>query len=225
MSSMSISGLSTGTTGTNAVRGMHRPPPPSGGGGGGHSPMDAVKDMLKLSTDEITSALQQGKSLNDLATQQGVSHQALIAALKAGAPDDLSRSSDADQMLEAVAAQTGVQGTGSVRGTGGVDATSGVSSTSGVSGAEGHRGHHRHGSAAQVGQLDGSVSGVLSGSLTVGQQSTLDQLSSLLGTASTSLINALRDGTSLADLLNGSSVDTGTLAGIVQDGLLVDTKS
>jgi hypothetical protein len=65
----------------------------------------------------------------------------------------------------------------------------------------------------------------VSGSLTASQQKTLDSLSSLLGTDSSSLLSSLQSGTSLADLIAGKGLDSSKLAAVLQDGLMVDTKS
>jgi lambda repressor-like predicted transcriptional regulator len=68
-----------------------------------------------------------------------------------------------------------------------------------------------------------SASGVLGSSLTDAQQSTLDALSDLLGTDSSSLMDSLKSGSStLADLLSAKGVDQSSLASILQDGLLFD---
>jgi lambda repressor-like predicted transcriptional regulator len=234
MSSMSISGTQQ-SGGMNMIRGMRPPRPPAGGGGGGGGgggPIDSVKDVLKLSTDEITKKLQSGESLNDIAKDQGVDHDMLISALKAGMPSDLAQTSDADKIAESIAAQTGLQGprasqsVSAIQGVSATQSVDGVQSTDGTQSVSGHHHHHHgHGSASQVGQLDGSMSGVLSGALTQSQQKTLDSLSSLLGTDSTSLMTSLKNGTSLADLVSQSGVDSSKLAGILQDGLMVDTRS
>src|SRR5664279_1638118 len=161
-----------------------------------HSPIDAVASTLKMSTDDIKTQLQSGKSLSDIAAAQGVSHDDLISALKAGMPDELKNS----------------------------DAATATSDTTGTTATSGHHHHHR-GAASQVSGLDGSSTGVMSGSLTASQQKTLDSLSSLLGTDSSSLLTSLQSGTSLASLVSSKGVDSSKLASVLQDGLLVDTKS
>lgn len=67
--------------------------------------------------------------------------------------------------------------------------------------------------------------GILGESLTSQQQTTLDLLSNLLDTSSTSLVSSLRSGTSLASLLSGAGVSYETLAGAVESGLLIDTSA
>lgn len=53
----------------------------------------------------------------------------------------------------------------------------------------------------------------------------LDSLSSLLGTDSNSLLDELQSGASLSDLVKDKGIDTSTLANVLQNGLLVDTKA
>jgi hypothetical protein len=213
MSSLSISGSGslstlqqlTGTqaTGTQGTGRRHH-----------HSPIDAVASTLKMSTDDITAQLQQGKSLEDLAKTKGVSHDDLISALKAGMPSELKSSDDGTAVAEQIAATAGLQAPQAPQG------------ADGAAGAQGHHHHgHHNGSASQVSGLSGAVSGVVTGSLTSSQQTTLDSLSSLLGTDSSSLLASLKSGTSLADLVASKGVDSGKLAGVLQDGLLVDTRS
>ena len=73
----------------------------------GKGPFDAVSSLLKMSADDIASSVQSGKSLDDLASAQGVSHADLVAALKAGAPPELQASSDVDSVVAQIAAQKG----------------------------------------------------------------------------------------------------------------------
>jgi len=188
-----------------------------------HSPIDAVASTLKMSTDDIKTQLQSGKSLSDIAAAQGVSHDDLISALKAGMPDELKNSDDATAMAEKIASTAGLAAPQDVQGTDAASAAS-ATGTTGTSATSGHHHHHR-GAASQVSGLDGSSTGVMSGSLTASQQKTLDSLSSLLGTDSSSLLTSLQSGTSLASLVSSKGVDSSKLASVLQDGLLVDTKS
>ncbi len=50
----------------------------------------------------------------------------------------------------------------------------------------------------------------------------LDELSKLLGTDSSTLKDQLTGGTSLSDLLSNAGVSMSSLAGVLQNGLLVD---
>jgi lambda repressor-like predicted transcriptional regulator len=67
--------------------------------------------------------------------------------------------------------------------------------------------------------------GVLGETLTSDQQTTLDLLTSLLDTSSSSLVSSLRSGTSLASLLSGAGVSYDALAGAVESVLLIDTSA
>jgi hypothetical protein len=53
--------------------------------------------------------------------------------------------------------------------------------------------------------------------------SVLDELSSLLNTDTRTLKDQLTSGTNLADLLNNAGISMSTLAGVLQNGLLLDT--
>jgi lambda repressor-like predicted transcriptional regulator len=228
---MSISSIGGGQL-FGGASGINRMPPPprQNGGTGATSPLDAVSSLLGMSKDEVASALQQGKSLNDLVTSKGVSHEDLISALKSGMPSELAGSTNATQVAEQIASQTGLQGPPDSQGASGVQGSFGVqgvgaaSDVSGTSATSGHHHHHR-GSATQLNGLDRSVSGVFGSSLNSSQQRTVDELSSLLGTDSNTLLTQLKNGTSLADLVKTKGVDSGSLANVIQDGLLVDTKS
>ena len=100
----SISG--TSSLNVSAMSGIGRPhAAPSGKG-----PFEAVSSVLGMSADEIASQVQSGKSLDDLATDKGVSHEDLVAALKAGAPQGAKDSGKLDEMIEKLASRKGVQG-------------------------------------------------------------------------------------------------------------------
>jgi hypothetical protein len=76
-------------------------------------PMLGVAKTLGISTDDLKSALQSGKSLNDVANEKNVSHNDLIAAIKTGLPTDrvnATDNADATQLAERVAGQSGAQG-------------------------------------------------------------------------------------------------------------------
>jgi len=76
-------------------------------------PMLGVAKTLGMSTDDLKSALQSGKSLNDVADEKNVSHEDLIAAIKTGMPTDrvnATDNADATQLAERIAGQSGTQG-------------------------------------------------------------------------------------------------------------------
>jgi lambda repressor-like predicted transcriptional regulator len=68
-------------------------------------------------------------------------------------------------------------------------------------------------------------SGVWGETLTSDQQETIDSLSSLLGTDSTTLLDQLYRGSSLSDLLSDAGVSLEDLADVVQDGLFIDASA
>lgn len=158
-------------------------------------------ETLGLDVGDVMSSLQSGKSLFDLADAQGVSRSDLVAALKAGAPQELRESADA--VVEALASTGGVGGPG---GTGGV-------------GGGRSAGTHQGPPPPPSG-----TTGVLSGSLTSTQQSTLSSLSDLLGTDAGSLLGQLQSGTDLTDLLSAKGVTLDQLSSTLEEGLLVDTR-
>ena len=93
----SISAIS-GSTSTYRM-----PPPPRNGNR--QDPMAAVAEKLDLSSDDLKAQLRDGKSLDDIATAQGVSHDDLITAIKAGMPTDAT---DATEMAEKIASTKGM---------------------------------------------------------------------------------------------------------------------
>lgn len=76
----------------------------------GTSPFEAVSDVLGMSADDIKSAVESGQSLMDLAEEQGVSEDDLLAALKENAPPELQGSDDLDEIVQQIANQTGSLG-------------------------------------------------------------------------------------------------------------------
>ncbi|MEU0558913.1 hypothetical protein [Dactylosporangium maewongense] len=109
----SISGIS-GISGSFAgQRTALRPPPPPKDG---QDPMSAVSKALGLSGDQLKSKLDSGQSLTEVAEEQGVSHDDLIAAIKAGKPASAATSvsasveKDDDAVAERIAAQKGTPG-------------------------------------------------------------------------------------------------------------------
>jgi hypothetical protein len=156
-------------------------------------PLAAAAKALGMSQDDLTTELKSGKSLDDVAKEKGVSQDTLNAAVKASLPPQVAASSDVDDIVGQITSRKGLP--------------------------------QRPGGpppAATTGSSDTS-SGVYGSTLTADQSSTLTALSSLLGTDSGSLLSSLQSGTSLSDLLTSNNIDLGTVAGIMQDGLLIDT--
>ena len=197
MSVSSISALTSTATQQVTGTGHHQ---------GGKGPFDAVSSLLGMSAKDIASQVASGKSLDDIAKAKGVSHQDLVSALKAGMPDGLKNGADVDAIAETIATQQGMptQGPGGTPPSG--PPPSGPPPMASLSGI-------------------GQTSGVLSGNLTSNQQDMLDSLSSLLSTDSTSLLDELQSGASLSDLVKDKGIDSSSLANVLQNGLLVDTKA
>jgi hypothetical protein len=104
----SISGISaiSGSFSAYPVQG-HRPPRPPKDDND-----DAVSKALGLSSDALRQKLENGQSLNDVAGEQGVSHDDLIAAIKAnkpaGAPEPNPGGVSDDAFAEKIASQQGM---------------------------------------------------------------------------------------------------------------------
>jgi lambda repressor-like predicted transcriptional regulator len=185
------SAMSLQTAGSQGVQGGHRGHHREGGA------LQSAAKALGMDVKDVVAALKDGKSLDDLAQQQGVSDDDLVAAIRSDLPQRLQQSGDADQVAESIATRTGPP-RGPQRADGPPQSDGDAASAS-------------------------SVSGVLGSSLNPTQQATLDGLSSLLGTTSDDLLSSLRSGTSLADLVDAQGVDRDSLASVMQDGLIVDT--
>ncbi|GEM_PF-2610425 len=118
---MSIEGVSTSavrlqTSSTSSTSRTAQPaPPPAPAASGtatsrvpGH--VEAAAEVLGLSTDDVMEALADGASLADLAEEQGVSRDDLVAALVADAPTDLQEMDGVEDMVSALVDQTGLGG-------------------------------------------------------------------------------------------------------------------
>jgi lambda repressor-like predicted transcriptional regulator len=104
----------SGSSGTSATR-VAPPAPPAEVAAGtatsrvpGH--VEAAAEALGLSTDEVVEALQDGASLADLAEEQGVSRDDLVAALVADAPADLQAMDGVEDMIGELVDTAGTAG-------------------------------------------------------------------------------------------------------------------
>lgn len=210
MSSMSISGAGGPTSSalssalsavTGAGHGRHR----------GVGPLEDAATALGMSAQDVLSALEDGRSLDDLAADQGMSHDDLVSTMKASMTADLRGSDRADAILERITT------------TKGVDALRPPQGARGPGGAGGPGGP---GGPPPTGPPpDDEGTGVFGSSgLTGSQQETLTSLASLLGTDSASLLDSLQSGTSLSDLVKDAGVESGSLASVLQTGLLYDRR-
>jgi hypothetical protein len=75
----------------------------------GHNPVQAVSSLLGMDPDDVISELKSGKSLDDIASEHGVSHQDLVNALVAGMPERMRTSDRATQIAEKIATRKGLQ--------------------------------------------------------------------------------------------------------------------
>jgi lambda repressor-like predicted transcriptional regulator len=200
MSSVTLS--TSATSGAQATQGSHH----HHGGGA----LAVAAKALGMSKSDVRSALASGKSLDDLAQAKGVSHDDLVKALKAGMPKDLQNSSQADAIAEKIAT------------TKGVDA---VRPPAGAPPAGGPGGPPPGPPPSDDDSDDSTGTGIFGSTLTSSQSKTLDKLAELLGTDSTSLLDTLKSGTSLSDLVQKAGIDSSKLASVLQDGLFVDTSA
>lgn len=198
---MSISGISTsfaslqamaatGTAATRSATATTGTPAASGADTTQKVPAYVVTAAasLGMTTDEVMEALAAGSSLAELAEEQGVSRDDLVATLVADAPAEVAASGGVEAMVSTLVDQTGLGGPGG-------------------------------------GMPPPRSSGILGESLTSTQQDTVDALAELLETDSTTLLDSLRHGTSLAELLTQAGVSTADLAGVLEEGLLIDTSA
>lgn len=109
--------LATGSsTGTSAARTAPPAPPADAGATAGTATsrvpghVAAAAEVLGLSTDEVVEALQDGASLADLAEEQGVSRDDLVAALVADAPADLQAMDGIEDMIGELVDTAGTAG-------------------------------------------------------------------------------------------------------------------
>jgi hypothetical protein len=77
---------------------------------GGADPLAPVARALSLPADDLKSRLRDGERLSDVAEQQGVSHDDLIAAIKAGRPGAETAEPEADENAGQIASQPGRTG-------------------------------------------------------------------------------------------------------------------
>lgn len=196
---MSVNSISGGRSTAAAPFGPVQGRGQQGQGG----PLKDVATLLGTSESDLVDQLRNGSSLDDLASAAGVSHDDLLSAIKKGMPPEPAQSSDVDKIAEDIAVRTG--------GPVGPPPPDGPGGGRGVGWG-----------AAPV---DAQGAGIQGGTLSEAQQKMLDALSSALGTDSTTLLDKLQSGQKLTDIISASGVSTSTLAGVLQDGLLVDAKA
>lgn len=225
----------------------HRPSLPAKDG---RDPMTSVAKALGMSNKDVRAQLQNGKSLNDLADSAGLSHDDLIAAIKAGLPLDGSgaRSSTATSSAAAASATSSTAATtaaawipavaGTGTGSGTTDPTAiaeqiaatkgrppappnGVAGLSGLSGLDGPG--DPGGDPGKRGGPAG-VAGASSSaaSSVVGNESKLSQLSDLFNVDSDSL-NSASSSPEVVNLLQRNGADLSQLKNVLNSGDLLNT--
>ena len=212
VSPISFTSVGSATTyGASSVG--HRPQPPKDG----RDPMAPVAKALGMSADDVRSQLRGGQSLNDLAESNGLSHDDLIAAIKAGLPRDATGTRAASATASAAAAS----------------ATSATAATTAASWIPATIGSGAIGSGASdpatVADTKGLPPAPPSGlgpagasSSVVGNEAKLSQLSDLYNVDSTSLSSA-SSAKEVVDLLQQNGGDLSQLKNVLNSGDLFNT--
>lgn len=170
-------------------------------GGPPKAALDATAKLLGMTTDELSSALQGGAKLKDLADSKGVSQSDLVASvvedLKAGAPSGAPALSD--QMLTSVARHivSGEPPRGG--GPGGGEGGARSFGASGMSGPTGARGHGRPPSGPPPAATKSAAS--------------------LLDMSESELLKEFEKGTSLTDLASSKNVSSKDLLAVITEAL------
>ncbi len=161
--------------------------------------LSPVADKLGMSVSDLKTAMQNGTTLDSLATSKGVSHADLVGAIKeglvAGKPSDAPELSTAqlDEMAESMA-------TGAMSGPGGAGGPGGADGAGRPMGPP----PPRHGEN----QADST---------------TLDSVATLLEMSTTDLLESLTSGTSLSQLAKDQGISADALLDAISSGMVVDT--
>ena len=147
-----------------------------------HPAMDAAAKLLGMSSSDLRSALQSGKSLADVASSKGISQDTLTAAMAAAIQQvNPGVSSDqATKVATAIATRTPPAGGPPPDAAPGADATQGAT---GTTAARGHHHHHHHAGAAAM-----------------------DAAAKALGMSASDLSSSLQSGQSLASIAKSKGV-------------------
>ena len=146
-----------------------------------HPAMDAAAKLLGMSSSDLRSALQSGKSLTDIASSKGISQDALTSAMAAAiqqANPNVS-SERATEVATAIATRTPPAGGPPPDTAQAADATQGATGTTAT---HGHHHHHHAGGAA------------------------MDAAATTLGMSTTDLMSSLQSGQSLASIAKSKGV-------------------
>jgi uncharacterized protein YidB (DUF937 family) len=144
--------------------------------------MDAAAKLLGMSSSDLRSALQSGKSLADIASSKGIGQDTLTAAMAAAiqqANPNVS-SERATEVATAIATRTPPAGGPPPDAAQASDATQGATGTTAV---QGHHHHHHHAGGAAM-----------------------DAAAKTLGMSTTDLMSSLQSGQSLASIAKSKGV-------------------
>jgi hypothetical protein len=207
-----ISFSSVGSATTYGASSIGRPQPPKRD----RDPMAPVAKALGMSAGDVRAQLRDGQSLNDLADSAGLSHDDLIAAIKAGLPRDAmaSRTSSATASAAAASATSATAAT---------TAAAWMPATIG-SGAIGGGSTDPTAIAEQIAAARGLPPAPPNGpsSSVVGNEAKLSQLSDLFNVDNASL-NSASSPKEVVDLLQQNGADLSQLKNVLNSGDLFNT--
>jgi|SRR6185437_12880792 hypothetical protein len=213
VSAISFNSVGSATTyGASSVG--HRPQPPRDG----RDPMAPVAKALGMSAADVRSHLRGGQSLNDLAESNGLSHDDLAAAIKAGLPRDATGTRATSSATASAAAASATSATAATTAASWIPATIGSAAID--SGAP-----DPTAIAATKGRPPAPPNGpdgVAGASSVVGNESKLGQLSDLYNVDSTRL-NSASSAKEVVDLLQQNGADLSKLKNVLNSGDLFNT--
>jgi uncharacterized protein YidB (DUF937 family) len=159
-----------------------------------HPAMDAAAKALGMSTSDLRTAMQSGKSLADIAKSKGVSVDTLTQAM-ATAIQGANPNISADQATKIATAMANRTRPAAAPDTDPTQAAA-ATATDGTAATSGHHHHHHHAMSTAV-----------------------NAASSLLGTSATDIVSAMQSGKSLSDLAKAKGVSQTDLVKAVSDAL------
>lgn len=157
--------------------------------------MQPVADLLGVSTTDLKSSLDSGQTLDQLAAAKGVSHDDLIAAIKAGLQDSTP------------------QGVGSTTAASGTTATFDLDALA-----------EDIASGVRPQGPQGPPPGPPPTGRNNNDQDALSAVSDLLDMTTDELVTSLTSGTSLRDLASAKGVSSDQLLDALSEGMVVDTR-
>jgi hypothetical protein len=180
---MIVDAVGLAATANYAESTMRRTPPP----------LTQTSKLLGLSTDELTTDLQSGKTLSSLANQKGVSSSMLVASVESDLKNNAPAGSTPSSSQLKQAASSLIQG--------------------------GHGRHHHGGGGISALSLLQSTSGSSSTDATATSTSGLSNTATLLGLSGSQLASSLQSGTTLSSLASQKGVSSSDLLASVESDL------